>query len=432
MIERYQTPQMNAIWSDQRRLEIWREVEVAVCEAQADLGVIPKQAAAEIASKAAFEVERVHEIEDMVQHDVIAFLTNMAEHIGPQSRFVHLGMTSSDLLDTTLAVQCKEAGELLLTELDRLRKILIGRAQEHRRTLMMGRSHGIHAEPTTFGLKLLVWVDELRRARRRLVAAIETVSVGQISGPVGTFAHIRPEVEEAVCKRLSLAVAPVSTQIVQRDRHGEFMAALALLAASLEKFALEIRHLQRTEVHEVEEPFGRGQKGSSAMPHKKNPILCERISGMARLVRGNLVAALEDVALWHERDISHSSVERVILPDSTTLLHYMLLKTSHVMEGLRVFPERMRENLEQVPGIYHSGALLLELARAGISREEAYSLVQECALKAWEGEGVFEALVRADQRITEHLDAKALDSVFDLERHLAQVDRLFSRVLAQE
>ncbi len=350
MIERYQTPQMNAIWSDQRRLEIWCEVEVAVCEAQAELGVIPREAAATIASKAAFELERVREIEDTVHHDVIAFLTNMAEHIGPDSRFVHLGMTSSDLLDTTLAVQCKEAGELLLSELDRLRQILITRAEEHRRTVMMGRSHGIHAEPTTFGLKLLVWVDELRRARHRLVAAIETVSVGQISGPVGTFAHIRPEVEEAVCARLALAVAPVSTQIVQRDRHGEFMAALALLAASLEKFALEIRHLQRTEVHEVEEPFGSGQKGSSAMPHKKNPILCERIVGMARLVRGNLVAALEDVALWHERDISHSSVERVILPDSTTLVHYMLLKMSHVVEGLRVFPERMRENLEQVPG----------------------------------------------------------------------------------
>ncbi|HKI84067.1 MAG TPA: adenylosuccinate lyase [Candidatus Krumholzibacteria bacterium] len=432
MIERYQTPQMNAIWSDQRRLEIWREVEVAVCQAQAELGVISEEAAATIASKAGFELERVHEIEATVHHDVIAFLTNMAEHIGPDSRFVHLGMTSSDLLDTTLAVQCKEAGELLLAELDRLRQILIERAQEHRRTVMMGRSHGIHAEPTTLGLKLLVWVDELRRARRRLVAALETVSVGQISGPVGTFAHIRPEVEAAVCARLSLAVAPISTQIVQRDRHGEFMAALALLAASLEKFALEIRHLQRTEVHEVEEPFGSGQKGSSAMPHKKNPILCERIVGMARLVRGNLLAALEDVALWHERDISHSSVERVILPDSTTLVHYMLLKMSYVMEGLRVFPERMRQNLEQVPGIYHSGALLLELARVGMSREEAYSLVQECALKAWEGEAEFEELVRADECIVKHLDAKALDGVFDLERHLAQVDLLFSRVLAQE
>jgi adenylosuccinate lyase len=432
MIERYQTPEMNGIWSDRRRLEIWREVEVAVCEAQAELGVIPREAAASIAAGAQFELERVQEIEETVHHDVIAFLTNLAEHIGDDARFVHLGMTSSDLLDTSLAVQCKEAGELLLVELDHLREILVVRAQEHRRTVMMGRSHGIHAEPTTFGLKLLVWVDELRRARRRLLAATETVAVGQISGPVGTFAHIRPEVEAAVCAALGLAVAPISTQIVQRDRHAEFMASLALLAASLEKFALEIRHLQRTEVHEVEEPFTSGQKGSSAMPHKKNPILCERIVGMARLVRGNLVPALENVALWHERDISHSSVERVILPDSTTLVHYMLKKMSYVMEGLRVLPERMRENLEQVPGIYHSGALLLGLVRAGISREDAYTLVQECALKAWEGEGEFEALVRADPRVLRLLDTETLDAVFDLQRHLAHVDRLFERVLAQE
>jgi adenylosuccinate lyase len=398
----------------------------------ADLGVIPTDAARVIAAKADFDKDRVLEIEETVQHDVIAFLTNMAEYIGPESRWVHMGMTSSDLLDTTLAVQCKDAGVFLLERIDALREVTLARAQEHRRTVMMGRSHGIHAEPTTFGLKLLVWVDELRRARRRLAAAIESISVGQISGAVGTFAHLDPAVEARVCERLGLRPAPVSTQVVQRDRHAEYMSALALCAASLEKFSVEIRHLQRTEVHEVEEPFGKGQKGSSAMPHKKNPIICERITGMARLLRGNLTAALENVALWHERDISHSSVERVILPDSTTLLHYMLEKMRYVIEGLRVFPERMLENLDREIGLYHSGTLLLALARAGISREEAYAMAQENALRAWEGEGDFESLVRQDERVSKWLDAETLDGVFDLERHLAHVDMLFDRVLAQE
>jgi adenylosuccinate lyase len=432
MIERYRTPEMDRIWSDQRRFEIWRDVEVAACEAMADLGVIPADAARVIAAKADFDKDRVLEIEETVQHDVIAFLTNMAEYIGPESRWVHMGMTSSDLLDTTLAVQCKDAGVFLLERIDALREVTLARAQEHRRTVMMGRSHGIHAEPTTFGLKLLVWVDELRRARRRLAAAIESISVGQISGAVGTFAHLDPAVEARVCERLGLRPAPVSTQVVQRDRHAEYMSALALCAASLEKFSVEIRHLQRTEVHEVEEPFGKGQKGSSAMPHKKNPIICERITGMARLLRGNLTAALENVALWHERDISHSSVERVILPDSTTLLHYMLEKMRYVIEGLRVFPERMLENLDREIGLYHSGTLLLALARAGISREEAYAMAQENALRAWEGEGDFESLVRQDERVSKWLDAETLDGVFDLERHLAHVDMLFDRVLAQE
>ena len=432
MIERYRTAEMDRIWSDQRRLEIWRDIEVEVCQAQAELGVIPAEAAREIAERADFELDRVLEIEETVQHDVIAFLTNMAEHIGPASRFVHLGMTSSDLLDTTLALQCRQAGQVLLGELDGLREVLVKRAKEHRRTVMMGRSHGIHAEPTTFGLKLLVWVDELRRARRRLEQAVETISVGQISGPVGTFAHIAPEVEEKVCARLELRPAPVSTQVIQRDRHGEYMAAMAVTASSLEKFAVELRHLQRTEVHEVEEPFGKGQKGSSAMPHKKNPIVCERIAGMARLLRGNLVAALENIALWHERDISHSSVERVILPDSTTILHYMLKKMRWVIEGLRVFPERMRENMDRERGLYHSGALLLALARAGVSREDAYVIAQENALRAWEGEGDFESLVRADPRVKQHLSADELDAVFDLQRHLEHVDRIFDRVLDEE
>ncbi len=432
MIERYRTAEMDRIWSDERRLEIWRDLEVAVCEAQAELGVIPAEAAREIAGKARFDVARVLQIEETVQHDVIAFLTNLAESIGPSSRFVHLGMTSSDLLDTTLAVQCRQAGGILLDALQKLRDAVVKRAKEHRHTVMMGRSHGIHAEPTTFGLKLLVWADELRRARGRLERAIETIAVGQISGPVGTFAHLSPAVEAKVCDRLGLRPAPVSTQVIQRDRHAEYLSALALTAASLEKFAVEIRHLQRTEVHEVEEPFGKGQKGSSAMPHKKNPIVCERVSGMARLLRGNLVAALENVALWHERDISHSSVERVILPDSTTLVHYMLEKMRFVVEGMRVFPERMKENMERERGLYHSGALLLALARAGVSREDAYLIAQENAMRAWEGEGDFETLVRRDERVHRHLSPEELDAVFDLQRHLAQVDHIFDRVLDGE
>jgi adenylosuccinate lyase len=432
MIERYQTPEMNELWSDRRRFSIWRDVEVAVCDALAGLGEIPEASARNIRQKADFDPARVLEIEDVVQHDVIAFLTNMAEYIGPDSRYVHLGMTSSDLLDTTLAVQCKEAGEVLLAALDRLRDVVIRRAEEHRHTVCIGRSHGIHAEPTTFGLKLLVWVDELRRGRKRLQAAVDSISVGQISGPVGTFAHIDPRVEALVCERLGLHPAPVSTQVIQRDRHAELLSAMALVGATLEKMSIEVRHLMRTEVNEVEEPFGKGQKGSSAMPHKKNPILSERITGMARILRGNLVAGLENVALWHERDISHSSVERIILPDSTTLLHYMLLKSTQLMDGLRVFPERMQANLDLTRGLWHSGAILLDLARHGISREDAYAAVQKVALHAWETKQDFESLARADARLNELLTPEELDKCFRLDRHLAHVDELFTRVLAQE
>jgi adenylosuccinate lyase len=431
MIERYQTPEMNHLWSDRRRYEIWRDVEVAACQALAELGEIPTDAAETIAAKADFDPQRIAEIEATVQHDVIAFLTNMAEHIGPASRYVHLGMTSSDLLDTTLAVQCREAGAILLASLDALRAAVIARAREHRRTVMMGRSHGIHAEPTTFGLKLLVWADALRRDRERLVAAVDRISVGQISGPVGTFAHIDPAIETEVCARLGLRPAPVSTQVVQRDRHAEYVATLALIAATLETMATEIRHLQRSEVREVEEPFGKGQKGSSAMPHKKNPIVSERVAGMARILRGHVVAALENVALWHERDISHSSVERIVLPDATTLLHYMLEKCRFLIEGLRVFPDRMRHNLESSHGLYHSGAVLLALARTGIRREDAYEAVQKLALRSWEQGESFESLCRADPRITGWLAAAELDRCFRLERHLAHVDMLFDRVLAR-
>ncbi len=429
MIERYQTPEMAGLWADDGRFEIWRDVEVAACEALADLGEIPAEAARTIREQAGFDVDRIHEIEATTNHDVIAFLTSMAEHIGPDSRWVHLGMTSSDLLDTTLAVQCKRAGELILEELDRLIAATTARAVEHKRTVMIGRSHGVHAEPTTFGLKLLVWVDELKRDRARLAAAIERVAVGQISGPVGTFAHIAPEVEARVCEHFGLGVSPVSTQVVQRDRHAEFLNAIALCGATLETVAIEVRHLQRTEVREAEEPFGKGQKGSSAMPHKRNPILCERLTGMARLLRTNAQAAIENVALWHERDISHSSVERVILPDSTTLLHYMLRKTVPLIEGLRVFPERMRENLESTGGLYHSGAILLALAREGLTREEAYRIVQAAAMRSWEEARPFEEVARADEELARHLDADALDACFDLQRHLRHVDTIFARVL---
>ena len=432
MIERYQTPEMAGLWADDGRFEIWRDVEVAACEALAELGEIPAEAARTIREKAGFDVARIHEIEATTNHDVIAFLTSMAEHIGPDSRWVHLGMTSSDLLDTTLAVQCQRAGRLILDELDRLITATTARAVEHKCTVMIGRSHGVHAEPTTFGLKLLVWVDELKRDRARLAAAIERVAVGQISGPVGTFAHIAPEVEARVCAHFDLGVSPVSTQVVQRDRHAEFLNAIALCGATLETMAIEIRHLQRTEVREAEEPFGKGQKGSSAMPHKRNPILCERLTGMARLLRTNAQAAIENVALWHERDISHSSVERVILPDSTTLLHYMLRRTVPLIEGLRVFPGRMRENLESTGGLYHSGAILLALAREGLTREEAYRIVQAAAMRSWEEGRPFEEVARADDELTRHLDADALDACFDLQRHLRHVDTIFARVLGDE
>jgi len=429
MIERYQTPEMAALWSDRRKYEIWREVELAAVDAMSELGVVPEAAAKTIRQKANFDVQRVLEIEETVHHDVIAFLTNMAEYIGPDSRWVHLGMTSSDLLDTTLAVQCKEAGELILEELEKLHAVIVRQAREHRGTVMMGRSHGIHAEPTTFGLKMLVFADQLKRDRRRIKAAIRTVAVGQISGPVGTFAHLDPLVERKVCERLELEVSAVSTQVVARDRHAEFLNALAVLGATLETLAVEIRHLQRTEVHEVEEPFGKGQKGSSAMPHKKNPILSERLTGMARLLRTNALAAVENVALWHERDISHSSVERVILPDSTTLAHYMLRKAIFLIDGLVVFPERMKRNLESTHGLYHSGAVLLALARNGITREDAYSAVQRVAMRCWEEERSFESLVREDEAICGWLSGDELDACFDLQRHLGQVDMLFARVL---
>jgi adenylosuccinate lyase len=428
MIERYTLPEMGRIWSEDNKLAKWLEFEILACEALAELGEVPPEAVQRIRKKAKFDAARVREIEDVTHHDVIAFLTNVAEHIGNDSRYVHLGLTSSDLLDTTLACQIKEAGELLLKRMAGLREAVKARALEHKNTVMVGRTHGIHAEPITFGLKLAVWYDELGRRERMLRAALETVSVGKVSGSVGTFAHASPKVEEYVTRKLGLKPAPASTQVVQRDRHAEFVSALSVAAASLEKMATEVRNLQRTDVLEVEEPFRKGQKGSSSMPHKRNPIICERVAGMARLIRGYAVAATEDVALWHERDISHSSVERVILPDATIALDYMLVKFTGVMKDLVVYPERMRANMDKAKGLVYSQKLLLELARAGLSREDAYALVQEAAMETWETGKPFEETVRARVGITSKLEKGTLDAVFDLDHYLGEVDTIFKRV----
>ena len=429
MIERYTLPEMGRIWSDENKLSKWLEFEILACEALAELGEIPAEAVARIRANARFDAARVLEIEEVTHHDVIAFLTNVAEYIGNDSRYVHLGLTSSDLLDTTLACQIKEAGELLLRRVGELRETIKARALEHKKTVMVGRTHGIHAEPITFGLKLLVWYDELGRREKTLRAAIEAASIGKLSGAVGTFAHISPKVEAYVTHKLGLRPAPTSTQVVQRDVHAEFVSALALTAAALEQFATEVRNLQRTDVLEVEEPFKKGQKGSSAMPHKRNPIICERVTGIARLIRGYALAAMENVALWHERDISHSSVERVILPDATIALDYALVKFTAVVKNLVVYPDNMRRNLEKVNGLVYSQRLLLELARAGLSREEAYALVQEAAMETWDTAKPFEQTVRSRPTITSRVDAKRLAAVFSLDDYLKEVDAIFQRVL---
>ncbi len=428
MIERYTLPEMGRIWSEQNKLDKWLQFEILACEALAELGEIPRDAVERIKKHARFDADRVKEIEETTHHDVIAFLTNVAEHIGNDSRYVHLGLTSSDLLDTTLAVQMKEAGELLLQRVADLRAAIQTRALEHKKTVMVGRTHGIHAEPITFGLKLLVWVDELGRREETLRSAINAAAIGKLSGAVGTFAHISPKVEEYVCKKLGLRPAPTSTQVVQRDVHAEYVSAIALVGAALEQFATEIRNLQRTDVLEVEEPFKKGQKGSSAMPHKRNPIICERVTGMARLLRGYALASMENVALWHERDISHSSVERVVLPDATIALDYMLVKFTAVVKGMVVYPDNMKRNLEKVNGLVYSQRLLLELARAGLSREDAYALVQEAAMETWETGKPFEETVRARKGITSKLDAKSLAAVFNLDNYLHEVDTIFARM----
>ncbi len=429
MIDRYTLPEMGDIWSEQNKFQKWLDFEIVVCEALSELGKIPADAVERIRKKAAFTVERVNEIEATTDHDVIAFLTNVAEYIGNDSRYVHLGLTSSDLLDTALSLQLKQAGEILLARLDELRDAVKRRAIEHKKTIMIGRSHGVHAEPTTFGLKLLVWYDELGRRRGALERAVELVSYGKVSGSVGNYAHLDPGAEELVMEKLGLKPAPVSTQIVQRDRHAEFVGAIALAGATIEKMAVEVRGLQRTEVLEVEEFFKKGQKGSSSMPHKRNPILSERMCGMARLLRGYATASIENVALWHERDISHSSIERVILPDSTITLHYMLVKWTRLMDNLLVYPENMMKNVEMTHGLIYSQKLLLELAQAGLSREDAYALVQEAAMDTWSTGTPFESNVRARKGITDKVDEAVLQDVFSLDNFIKEVDTIFERLV---
>ena len=434
MIPRYTRPEMGRIWSEENKFATWLQVEVLACEAQAELGIVPREALAAIKERARFDTARVLEIEETVKHDVIAFLTNLAEYVGPESRFIHLGMTSSDLLDTALALQIKQASALIFDKLAKLHAAIRTQALAHRNTMCIGRSHGVHAEPTTFGLKMAMWYAEVGRQIERFEHAVKSVAVGKISGAVGTFAHIDPSVETYVCEKLGLVPAPISTQIVQRDRHAEFMNTLTLIAASLEKFATEIRNLQRTEILEVEEPFSKGQKGSSAMPHKRNPITCERIAGLARVLRGHAVAAMENVALWHERDISHSSVERIILPDSLILLDYMLHQFTRVVAELHVYPTNMRRNLERTRGLIFSQQVLLALTQKGMAREEAYRVVQEHAMAVWnalettDNAPLFQTRLRNDAALQRYLTAEELEQCFDLEKNLRHVGTLFKRV----
>ena len=427
MIERYALPEIKQIWSQENKYRKWLDVEIYACEAMAELGLIPSTALRNIKDKADFNVQRVDEIEAVTNHDVIAFLTCVAEYVGEDSKYIHFGLTSSDVLDTAMAVQMKEAGELILGKLKHFREALLAKAAEHRYTMMMGRTHGVHAEPITFGLKMLLWVAETDRNISRMERAVETVSAGKISGVVGTYANIDPRVEEHVCKSLGLVPAPISTQILQRDRHAEYMAAIAVIGSSLDKFATELRTLQRTEILEVEEYFAKGQKGSSAMPHKRNPITGERISGMARLLRGNAQVALENVALWNERDISHSSVERIIIPDSTMTLYYMLHKMTGMINNLLVYPENMKKNMERTHGLLFSQRIMLELVDKGLTRERAYELVQRNAMKSWHEDVSFRDLLVADPDVTALLKPEDIDGLFDYNYHLQRVDEIYKR-----
>ena len=431
MIRRYTNPEMGRIWSEQRKYETWLQVEIAAVEAMAHAGIVPDDAARDIKTRAAFSIERIEEIEEATQHDVIAFTTAVAEHVGPSARWLHFGLTSSDVIDTAQALQMREACDLLLKLLNSLMQSVRKRAEEHRRTPMIGRTHGVHAEPMTFGLKLALWHAELARDAARLQRAREAISVGKLSGAVGTFAHVPPAIEEAVCRGLGLEPAPVASQVIQRDRHAELLCALAITGSSLEKFALEIRGLQKTEIGEVEEPFGKGQKGSSAMPHKRNPIGCEQIVGLARLLRGNAHAALENNALWHERDISHSSVERVILPDTFIALDHMLRRFTRIVSDMVVYPERMRDNLNRSRGVVFSGTVLLELAQRGVSREQAYDWVQQNAMRAFHEKTEFKALLLADRDVTSVLSAADIEKAFDLDEQLRHIDNIFDRVFDQ-
>jgi adenylosuccinate lyase len=422
---------MGAIWSDERRYQTWLEVELAAADAMAEAGLIPADAARDLRARATFDIARIEEIENTTQHDVIAFTTAVAEHVGPAARWLHFGLTSSDVIDTAQALQMQQACALIIKGVAGLMEAVRERAEEHRRTPMIGRTHGVHAEPMTLGVKLALWYAELQRDLDRVLRARDVVSVGKLSGAVGMFAHLDPEIEASVCRRLGLEPAAVSSQVIQRDRHAELLTSLAITAASLEKFALEIRGLQKTEIGEIEEPFAKGQKGSSAMPHKRNPIGCEQITGLARLLRANAVAALENVALWHERDISHSSVERVILPDSFIALDHMLRRFTRIVRGMVVYPDRMRENLDRSRGVVFSGTVLLELAKRGISREQAYEWVQRNAMRAFHEQEDFKSLLLSDRDLAAVVGREVVEKAFDLDDQLRNVDAIFDRVFGR-
>ncbi|MEK7841996.1 MAG: adenylosuccinate lyase [Deltaproteobacteria bacterium] len=428
MIERYSRKEMAKIWEPENKFKKWLEVEILACEAWARLGEIPKNALNNIKTKADFNIRRIDEIERTVKHDVISFLTSVAGFVGPDSRYIHRGLTSSDILDTSLALLLKEAADLIITDIKKLMDVIKKRAFEHKNTVMIGRSHGIHAEPITFGLKMALWYEEMKRNLARMERAREIISYGKLSGAVGTFANIPPSVEEYVCKKLGLKPAPVATQIIQRDRHAEYFTTLAIIASSIEKIAVEIRHLQRTEVLEAEEPFTEGQKGSSAMPHKRNPILSENLTGIARLVRSYANAAMENIPLWHERDISHSSVERVIAPDATILVDFMLTRMTGLVRDLVVYPENMKENLNKLNGLIFSQGVLLALIEKGAAREDAYQIVQRNAMKAWKEKKEFKELLLKDKEVTERLSKKDIEACFDISRHVKNVDYIFKRV----
>jgi len=432
MIERYTLPRMGRIWEPRYRFQKWLEVEIRVCEAMAKEGMIPAQAVETIKEKASFSIERIAEIEKEVKHDVIAFLTNVEENVGPEARYIHLGLTSSDILDTALALQLKEAMQIIIEDLTKLLDVLKARAFEHENTAMIGRSHGIHAEPMTFGLKLALWYSEMRRNLKRLEQALEVISYGKISGAVGTFANIPPQIEQYACTQLGLKPAEISTQVVQRDRHAQYFTSLAILAGTIEKIAVEIRHLQRTEVGEAEEAFASGQRGSSAMPHKKNPIGSENLSGLARLVRSNSIAAMENMPLWHERDISHSSVERVIAPDSTILMDYMLNRLTRIMQNLVVYEEAMSRNLGRLKGLIFSQQVLLALIAKGCGRQEAYSLTQKISLRAWNTGQTFKELIEDDPGIRNYLNGHEIEELFSLDYHLKHVEEIFARVFGRK
>ena len=428
MIARYTRAEMGRLWEPQTKFQRWLDVEIAVCEAWAELGGIPRESLRRIKKRARFDIDRINEIEKTVRHDVIAFLNSVAESVGPDSRYIHKGLTSSDVVDTAMALLMREASDIIAGDIRALMDVLKEQAFRYKDTLVMGRSHGVHAEPMSFGLKFALWYEDMRRNLERIRRARAVISTGKLSGAVGTFTSIPPEVEERVCRRLGLKPEPVATQVVQRDRHAEYLTTLALIAASVEKIAVEIRHLQRTEVLEAEEPFAEGQKGSSAMPHKRNPVGCENLSGLARVVRANALAALENIALWHERDISHSSVERVIIPDSSILVDYMLHRLKGIIEGLQVYPERMRRNMELSYGLYNSQRVLLLLTEKGLSRQEAYDMVQRNAMRSWRQGVDFKRLLLRDRQIRRYLSREEIESIFDPGYYLKNVDFIFKRV----